>query len=184
MAYESFSAFLAALERAGELRRVSVPVATELEITECADREMKSPGGGKALLFEKPTVNGVASKFPLAINTMGSTRRMAMALGLGHVDELMRQMELILKAKPPTSLKHAWTLAMQGLDLLNAKPKRVKDGPCKEAIHRLTEGDSQLLPTLLDLPILQCGPKDGGRFSTRPGVHTRDPATGERNLGM
>ena len=191
MAYESFSAFLAALERAGELRRVSVPVATELEITECADREMKSPGGGKALLFEKPTVNGAVSKFPLAINTMGSTRRMAMALGLGHVDELMRQMELILKAKPPTSLKHAWTLAMQGLDLLNAKPKRVKDGPCKEAIHRLTEDDSQLstlnsqlLPTLLDLPILQCWPKDGGRFITLPCVHTRDPDTGERNLGM
>ena len=82
MAYESFSAFLTALERAGELRRVAVPVATELEITEWADREMKSPGGGQALLFEKPTVNGVVSPFPLAVNTMGSTRRMAMALNL------------------------------------------------------------------------------------------------------
>src|SRR5215211_5411599 len=122
MAYASFSDFITALDRAGELRRVPFPVATELEITEFADREMKSPGGGKALLFEKPTIDGQASKFPLAINTMGSHRRMAMALGLEHIDELMRQMELILKAKPPTSLKHAWTLAMQGLDLLHAKP--------------------------------------------------------------
>ena len=63
---------------------------------------------------------------------------MALALGLEHVDDLMHQMELILKAKPPTSLKHAWTLAMQGLDLLNAKPKHVRSGPCKEVVHKFT----------------------------------------------
>jgi len=188
MAYDSFSAFVAALEGAGELKRLPFPVATELEITEIADREMKSPGGGKALLFEKPTVNGKVSPFPLAINTMGSQRRMAMALGLAHVDDLMRQMELILKAKPPTSLKHAWTLAMQGLDLLNAKPKHVRSGPCKEVVHRMANDEGRMtkadLPTLLDLPILKCWPQDGGRFITLPCVHTRDPDTGERNLGM
>ncbi len=179
MAYESFSAFLAALESAGELRRVRVPVATELEITEFADREMKAAAGGKALLFEQPTVDGVVSKFPLAINTLGSHRRMAMSLGIESVSELADQMQLILKAKPPTSIKHAWKLAMQGLDLLNAKPKRVTDGPCKEVIHRL-DGSTNLL----DLPILKCWPGDGGRFITFPCVHTRDPDTGERNLGM
>ena len=185
MAYDSFRDFLAALDRAGELTRIPCPVATELEITEWADREMKAPGGGKALLFEQPTVNGVVSKVPLAINTMGSERRMAMALGLGHIDELMRQMELILKAKPPTSLKHAWNLAMQGLDLLNAKPKHVSDGPCKEVVKRFSgEASAQALPTLLDLPILKCWPNDGGRFITFPCVHTKDPDTGERNLGM
>jgi 4-hydroxy-3-polyprenylbenzoate decarboxylase len=73
MAYSSFSDFLAALERAGEVKRIPFPVATELEITEMAEREMKSPGGGKALLFEKPTVNGVVSPFPLAINTWART---------------------------------------------------------------------------------------------------------------
>src|SRR5207247_5408232 len=98
MAYSSSSQFIAALEKAGELKRIAVPVATELEITEFADREMKSPAGGKALLFEKPTINGVASKFPLAINTMGSHRRMAMALGLDSLDELAHQMTMILKA--------------------------------------------------------------------------------------
>jgi 4-hydroxy-3-polyprenylbenzoate decarboxylase len=189
MAYDSFRDFLLALERAGELHRVPSPVATELEITEWADREMKAPGGGKALLFEKPTVNGAVASTPLAINTMGSQRRMAMALGLEHIDDLMREMALILKAKPPTSLKQAWTLAMQGLDLLNAKPKRVSKGPCKEVIKRF---DSEAAPaagqqaaaSLLDFPILHCWPKDGGRFITFPCVHTRDPDTGERNVGM
>ena len=202
MAYASYSDFIAALENAGELRRITAPVATELEITEFADREMKSPGGGKALLFEKPTVGGVVSKFPLAINTLGSRKRMAMSLGVESVRELADQMQLILKAKPPTSLKHAWKLAMQGLDLLNAKPKRVSSGPCKEVIWKPVEGDWKIVnrgstsepftihhslitpPTLLDLPILQCWPKDGGRFITFPCVHTRDPDTGERNLGM
>jgi 4-hydroxy-3-polyprenylbenzoate decarboxylase len=196
MSYDSFRDFLDALDRSGELTRVSTPVATELEITEWADREMKSPGGGKALFFEKPTVNGQISRFPLAINTMGSQRRMAMALGLNHVDDLMRQMELILKAKPPTSLKHAWNLAKQGLDLLHAKPKHVKDGACKETIVRFADDNAErstpkvqlpsgeALATLLDLPILKCWPRDGGRFITFPCVHTKDPDTGERNLGM
>ena len=76
------SAFLDALEQAGELRRVTVPVDTDLLISEWADREMKSPGGGKALLFEQPMVDGKPSQFPVAINTMGSRRRMAMALGV------------------------------------------------------------------------------------------------------
>ncbi|MDB6172611.1 MAG: 4-hydroxy-3-polyprenylbenzoate decarboxylase [Chthoniobacteraceae bacterium] len=186
MAYSSFSEFIAALESAGELKRIRVPVATELEITEFADREMKSPGGGKALLFEKPTVNGVVSKFPLAINTMGSTKRMAMALGLKSIDELAQQMQLILKAKPPSNLKSAWELAKQGFDLLHARPKHVKTGPCKEVIHRFPSPGvtPSSLPTLLDLPILKCWPMDGGRFITFPCVHTRDPDTGERNLGM
>ena len=62
MAFDSFRDFVNQLDKAGELKRISQPVATELEITEIADREMKSPGGGKALLFEKPTVNGVKSR--------------------------------------------------------------------------------------------------------------------------
>ncbi len=180
MAYDSYSAFIAALEKAGELKRIPFPVATELEITEIANREMKSPGGGKALLFEQPTIDGAVAKFPLAINTMGSTRRMAMALGLESIQELADQMQLILKAKPPTSLKSAWKLAMQGLDLLHAKPKHVRSGPCKEVISTFQPGEA----TLNDLPILKCWPQDGGRFVTFPNVHTKDPDTGERNLGM
>ena len=185
MSYASFSAFVTKLDRAGELRRIEQPVATELEITEIADREMKSSGGGKALLFERPTVDGVRSKFPLAINTMGSERRMAMALGVDSVNDLAHQMQLILKAKPPTNLRQGWDLLKQGVDLLHARPKRVKDGPCKEVIVRLDQdGASATGFSLHDLPVLKCWPQDGGRFVTLPNVYTRDPDTGERNLGM
>ena len=76
MAFESYRDFIEHLDRAGELIRITQPVATELEITALADHKMKSPGGGKALLIEKPTVNGVVSPFPVAINTMGSHKRM------------------------------------------------------------------------------------------------------------
>ena len=149
MAFSSFTAFLDALDRAGELTRVPVPVATELEITEWADREMKAPGGGKALLFEKPTVNGKVSSTPLAINTLGSRKRMAMSLGLESIDQLADEMRLLVKAKPPTSLKSAWKLAMQGLSLLHAKPKHVSDGPCKEVVHRFDgTATASELPTL------------------------------------
>lgn len=186
MAYPSFSAFVTALEKAGELERITMPVATELEITEFADRQMKSPGGGKALLFEKPTIDGAVSPFPLAINTMGSERRMAMALGLDSIDDLARQMQLILKAKPPTSFREGWNLVKQGVDLLHARPKRVKDGPCKEVVHLVDNPQSAIRDPkfLAALPILKCWPRDGGRFITLPNVHTRDPDTGERNIGM
>ena len=92
MAFDSFRDFVNALDQAGELKRISQPVATELEITEIADREMKLPGGGKALLFEKPTVNGVVSPFPVAINTLGSHKRMAMSMGADSVDEVANEL--------------------------------------------------------------------------------------------
>src|ERR1700723_4313875 len=116
MAYRSFSHFIEELERMSELVRITEPVATELEITELADRQMKSPGGGKALLFEKPTIDGKISQFPVAINTMGSERRMARALGLDSIDEIAHQMHLILKAKPPTSMREGWSLLKQAID--------------------------------------------------------------------
>ena len=181
MAYRAFSEFVLALERAGELIRITESVATELEITELADRQMKTSRGGKALLFEKPTINGKPSQFPLAINTMGSERRMALAIGLESVDELTHQMQLILKAKPPKSMREGWALLKQGIDLLHARPKQVSDGPCKEVVHRFAEGDDF---SLNDLPVLFCWPKDGGRFITLPMVYTADPDSGERNVGM
>src|SRR5215472_6202289 len=103
MPFASFREFVETLEKAGELKRIPQPIATELEITEIADREMKKPDGGKALLFEKPTVNGQPSPFPLAINTLGSHKRMAMSLGANSVDEVAAELASLLQAKPPTS---------------------------------------------------------------------------------
>jgi len=146
MAFDSFGDFLRALDKAGELIRISQPVATELEITEIADREMKKPGGGKALLFEKPTVNGQISPFPLAINTMGSHRRMAMSLGASSVDAAAAELGSLMKAKPPTGFKEAIQLLGTALDLRHAKPKLVKSGPCKEVIHRFESPPTQTQP--------------------------------------
>jgi 4-hydroxy-3-polyprenylbenzoate decarboxylase len=195
MAYSSFEQFVQALDQAGELERIATPVDTELLIAEWANREMKSPGGGKALLFERPIIDGHESKFPLAINTMGSTKRMALALKRESVADLAQEIQLILKAKPPTDLREGWSLLKQGVNLLHARPRRVKEGPCQEVVHLLDEDrtsnaaapqPSTLNPqlSLSDLPILKCWPKDGGRFVTLPNVHTRDPDSGERNLGM
>ena len=215
MAFDSFRDFLVRLETAGELRRVTQPLATELEITEIADREVKKPGGGQALLVEKPTVNGQISPFPFAINTLGSYRRMAISLGAASLDEAAAGLSSLVKAKPPTSFKEAIRLLGTALDLRHAKPKQVKDGPCKEVVHRFdapptrtepwpkapdilkvgqasrlaqssedSRGRRDACPTLLNLPIQQCWPLDGGRFITLPCVVTRDPDTGERNVGM
>ena len=141
MAFESYASFLAALERAGELIRISTPLATELEITALADREMKKPGGGKALLIEKPTISGVVSPFPMAINTLGSPRRMAMSMGAESIDAVAAELGSLMKAKPPTGIREAMKLLGTALDLRHAKPKSVKGGPCKEVIHRFDAGE-------------------------------------------
>lgn len=208
MAYASFREFLHTLERAGELQRVPVPVATELEVTALADREMKSPEGGRALLIEQPTVNGVVSPFPVAINTLGSWKRMALALGAESMEAVATELGSLLQAKPPTSFRDAIQLLRTAMDLRHTKPKSVKSAACQEVIHRFEapavrtepwppaplweaslparEGLQTLssLPTLLNLPILKCWPLDAGRFITLPCVVTRDPDTGARNVGM
>ncbi|MEO6034416.1 MAG: menaquinone biosynthesis decarboxylase, partial [Verrucomicrobiota bacterium] len=144
MAFDSYRDFILTLEKAGELIRISEPLATELEITEIADREMKKPGGGKALLIEKPTVNGVVSPFPLAINTLGSHKRMAMSMGAESVDAVAAELGALMKAKPPTSMREAMKLLSLAIDLRHAKPKLVKDGPCKEVIHRVEGGAARV----------------------------------------
>jgi 4-hydroxy-3-polyprenylbenzoate decarboxylase len=131
---------------------------------------------------------------------------MALSMGAETVDEVAAELGALMKAKPPTSFKETIKLLGTALDLRHAKPKVVKDGPCKEVIHKFgappTRTDpwpkapdvndssfvirhsSYASPTLLDIPIMKCWPLDGGRFITLPCVVTRDPATGERNVGM
>jgi len=193
MAFRSFQDFVEQLDRAGELQRITEEVDTDLVIAEWANREMKSPSGGKALLFEKPIVDGKTSAFPVAINTMGSRTRIAMALGVSEVADLAQEIQLILKAKPPTDLREGFALLKQGIHLLHARPKQVKEAACQEVVQILDSDQTsnnaspaQTKPqtSLLDLPILKCWPKDGGRFITFPNVHTRDPESGARNVGM
>ncbi len=181
MAYASMSAFAHRLEAEGELVHIAEPVSVDLEITALADREMKSPHGGKALLIERPRLaDGTISAFPVLINAYGSRRRMSLALGVEDHRAIEAQIGAIVKAKPPTSLREAWDLVRNGIDLVHTRPARVKDGPCKEVILHAKDGG----PGLDLLPVLKCWPADGGPFFTLPNVYTRDPDTRARNIGM
>lgn len=183
MAFDGIGAFVGELAQAGELVRITAPVSAELEITAVADAAMKSPGGGKALLFENVTLPGTGerSQFPVGINLFGSFERMRRVLGGRTPDDVAGEIAYLLKAKPPRSLTEIWEFLKRGIGVAHARPKSVGGGPCKDVICRL-DGDLGL--DLAHLPILKCWPEDGGPFITLPNVHTRDPDTGERNIGM
>jgi len=168
---------MAALEARGELRRIAVEVDPELELTEIADRVMRLPGGGPALLFER--VKG--SDYPLLINAMGSEARMALAFGADSLDAKAAEIEGLLSwawgQLRDFSLLRAVPEALPKLPLaLSLFPKRVSRPPCQE-IRDDEAGFGSL-------PVLRCWPGDGGRFLTLPLVCTRDPETGAQNLGM
>jgi 4-hydroxy-3-polyprenylbenzoate decarboxylase len=175
MSFATFGAFLAELERRGELLRVTRPVDPVLEVTALTDLCVKR--GGPALLFENP----VGSRVPLAINTFGSLRRVGLALGVEHPDEIAARIaELVAlpQALPKMSLGEKLRAAFTAAGLLpKLKPRLVRSGRCQEVVE--TER-----PNLLQFPILQCWPDDGGRFITLPLVFTRDRRTGARNCGM
>jgi 4-hydroxy-3-polyprenylbenzoate decarboxylase len=171
MAYNSLRDFVQKLDAASELKRISVEVDPVLEITEIADREMKLPGGGKALLFE--TCKG--SQFPLLINAYGSTKRMAMALSVNDVEDIAHELEGLLRAKPPTSFKEAISLLGTAFELRHAKPKSVQSSSSKQVV--------QGKPNVKELPVQKCWPQDAGRFVCMPLVITRDPDNGSRNVG-
>src|SRR5271154_2793755 len=155
MAFSSMREFVDKLETAGELVRITEPVRTELEITALANREMKSPGGGKALLVEKPLLaGGKISAFPVLINAFGSEKRMALALEVNHVDEVADQIAFLLKAKPPKSFGEAWDLLRAGFDAMHSRPAHVRSGACKDVIVRFDQ-ESNSDFDLASLPILK-----------------------------
>ena len=170
MAYHSLQEFVQALEREGELKRIAYPVQAELEISEIADRVMKS--GGPALLFE----NVVGKNIPVLINAFGSLKRMAMALGAADIEEIAREIDRLTRMKPPGSLWDKLRMLPELARLAGAAPKVVNEGACQEVIHRE--------PDLGVLPVLTCWPGDAGPFITLPTVISRDPATGNRNVGL
>jgi 4-hydroxy-3-polyprenylbenzoate decarboxylase len=170
MAYNSLADFVQVLVEQGELKRITYPVKAELEIAEIADRVMKH--AGPALLFE----NVVGKQIPVLINAFGSTKRMALALGVGDIEEIAREIEKLVQTKPPKFFKDKLKLLSRLLGLAVIPPKVVKDGPCQEVIHRD--------PDLNLLPILTCWPGDAGPFITLPTVFSQDPVKGTRNVGL
>ena len=180
MSLDSLPEFIAAIERHGELVRVREPVRTRLEIAEIADRVMKSPGGGPALLFERPVLpDGTTASIPVAINLFGSARRICLALGVERLDEIGDRIAELTNLKVPEGLL-AKLAMLPRLTELAKFPPRVRSGrpPCQDIVWRDDDID------LDRLPLLQTWPRDGGRYITLPMVITRDPVSGARNVGM
>lgn len=171
MSYQDLSEFITALEKAGEVKRIPFEVDPRLEITEFADRAVKS--GGPALLFEKPK----GSNVPLAINLFSSDRRTEIALGVNSLDEIADRITEYLGMKMPTGLMGKLKMLPKLAEMGNFFPKEVSGGPCKEVIQK----DNFSLD---DFPILHCWPEDGGRYITLPLVFSKNPKTGKRNCGM
>jgi 4-hydroxy-3-polyprenylbenzoate decarboxylase len=170
--YADLKEFLAALEHAGELRRVKAAVDPTLEISEIVTRTVRAKG--PALLFEKPT----RGEMPVAINLFGTKARMAMALGVTDVNEIGQRIGELAKPELPVG----WAGIRDGLgklmQLKSVPPKRVKSAPCQEIVYKGSDVD------LGRLPGLQTWPDDGGIFHNYGLTHTKHPETGKRNLGL
>lgn len=180
MSLDTLAQFLDAIDQVGELHRIRTPVNVHLEITEITDRVSKMPGGGKALLFEKPILrDGTPSAYPVAINLFGSMRRMAIALGVESLDEIGARITQLLDLKVPDGLLGKLSLLPRLLEV-SRFPPRVKGGTpsCQDVVW---QGDSIDLDKL---PVLQCWPEDGGPFLTMTAVVSKDPVRGIRNVGM
>lgn len=170
--FDSTQEFIKALDKAGELVRIKTKVDPELEISEIAARVMR--GYGPALLFE----NVEGSSMPLLINAYGSERRMAIALGVGSLDEISDRITSLIDIRPPSSLKASLKMLPQIAQVRNFPPRTVSKAPSQQRVWRGEEVD------LTMLPVIKCWPEDGGRFITLPQVITRNPETGAQNLGM
>ena len=174
MAWKNQQQFIDALEKAGELVRIKTYVNPKLEMAEITDRVSKSGNGGKALLFENTGYN-----FPVLMNAYGSEKRMCMALGVNHLDDVAKEIETLFKllSAPKEGILDKLKLLPKLGQFASWMPK-VKSGrgECQEVV--MSE------PDITKLPVITCWPKDGGPFVTLPIIHTKDPNTNSRNVGM
>ena len=174
MAFEDLQDFIGALETRGDLKRIAVEVDPILEITEIADRCMKSEPPGPALLFE----NVKGSSMALLINALGSRERICMALGVDHLQQIAERLSQMIKPEIPTTLMQKLKKLPELGQIAAYAPKIVSGGKCQQQIHRGQDA------RLSSLPIIQCWPLDAGRYITLGQVHTVDPETGQRNAGL
>jgi 4-hydroxy-3-polyprenylbenzoate decarboxylase len=172
--HKNLSHYITSMERNGDLIRIREFVDPVLEMTEIADRMAKSSKGGKALLFEN-----TGTDFPVLMNMMGSEQRMCQVLGVSDYDDIRKRIDSLFNAllSPKQGLWDKLKLLPTLKQAAQWTPRVVrKRGACQEVVMKN--------PQLSRLPILKCWPHDGGRFITLPMVHTKDPTTGVRNVGM
>src|SRR5215510_4103245 len=164
--------WIALLEREGELVRVGAEVDPRLEVSEIVDRTVKA--GGPALLFERPK----GSEHPLLVNQFGTERRMCLAFGAERLDGVAAKLADVLEMQPPEGLVDKLRGLQKLKSIADSRPKTVRSGACQQVVLRGDEVD------LGALPVQTCWPLDAAPFITLPAVITRDPRTGQRNLGM
>lgn len=174
MAFKNLQEFIRLLEKENELVRIKEYVNPHLEIAEVTDRVSKMPGGGKALLFEN-----TGYQFPVLMNAYGSEKRMCLALGVTQLDDTAHEIESLFKmlTGPKENIMDKLKL-LPKLGQFSSWMPKVKSG----------RGESQQVvmtnPDITKLPVIKCWPKDGGAFVTLPVIHTKDPHTNIRNVGM
>ena len=175
MKYKDLREFLSALEKHGQLKKITQPVDPFLEITEICDRTLKA--AGPALLFEHPK----QSEIPLMANLFGTAERVAMGMGATSVDALREIGELLAFLKepePPKGIKDAWNSLPIFRKVLDMAPRMVDKAPCQEVIWEGNEVD------LSRFPIQTCWPEDAGPLITWGLTITRGPHRERQNMGI
>ncbi|MFV8824923.1 4-hydroxy-3-polyprenylbenzoate decarboxylase [Thauera sp. WH-2] len=184
MKYDDLRDFISQLEARGELKRITAPVDTHLEMTEIADRVLRA--GGPALLFEKPVTKGVPQSIPVLANLFGTPQRVAMGMGEDVADgnwstplrEVGKLLAYLKEPEPPKGLKDAWEKLPVLKQVLNIAPKEVRSAPCQQVVWAGDEVD------LAKLPIQHCWPGDAAPLITWGLVVTRGPHKKRQNLGI
>lgn len=175
MKYKDLRDFVTQLEQLGELKRISTPVSTHLEMTEICDRVLHKQGS--ALLFENP----VGHSMPVLANLFGTPRRVALGMGeesLSALREVGKLLAYLKEPEPPKGLKDAWEKWPVLKQVFTMSPKVVSTAPCQEVIWEGREVD------LAKLPIQHCWPGDIAPLITWGLVVTRGPSKSRQNLGI
>ena len=175
MALSNFRNFLDYLEQQGELKRISYPVNPYLEMTEIADRVLRSQG--PALLFENP----IGYKIPVLCNLFGTAKRVAMAMGREDTTQLREIGELLAflrEPEPPKGIRQFFNVLPKYKQVLNMPVKHRSSAPCQELIFKDDEVD------LTQLPIMHCWPGDVAPLVTWGLTVTKGPHKERQNIGV
>src|SRR5947207_5633140 len=154
--YADLEDFLADLEKRRLLARITEPVSPDLEIAAVTDRACKLPGGGPALLFDRPSGHDI----PVATNVYGSNERMCLALGVKTLDDLAAEIDQLMTPQMPAGIMDALKMLPMVGRLRDLMPRTVSSAPCQEIIRKDKDA------SLDSLPILKCWPEDGGQYIT------------------
>jgi 4-hydroxy-3-polyprenylbenzoate decarboxylase len=175
MKYDDLRDFIAQLEKQGELKRITAPVSTHLEMTEICDRVLRAEG--PALLFENVTGHSM----PVLANLFGTPKRVAMGMGADSIEalrEIGKLLSYLKEPEPPKGLRDAWDKWPVLKQVLNMSPKEVRSAPCQDIVWEGSQVD------LAKIPIQHCWPGDIAPLITWGLVVTRGPHKTRQNLGI